>query len=207
MDAEGAGGPSSCGGPSTPYWPHGAGGAVPGGTWPPGGSDPPTAQEWRGSGAHRPAGGAPVSSSDSLTAGWSRLPDFQSSKPPTPAGPSIMQAGTQKGPETLRPSDWEQNSVVYLCLCLRFPSDTHMTCDPGARGDLLSHTDLWSQPASRPPQTSASSWKGGPVWPPEGMTSGPAGPPSQAHAALAELSWLDRWESRWQASRYLPVAL
>lgn len=25
MDAEGAGGPSSCGGPSTPYWPHGAG--------------------------------------------------------------------------------------------------------------------------------------------------------------------------------------
>lgn len=34
MDTEGAGGPSSCGGPSTRYWSHGAGCAVSGGHGP-----------------------------------------------------------------------------------------------------------------------------------------------------------------------------
>lgn len=59
-------------------------GAVPVGTWSPGGRDPPAAQEWRGSGAHRPAGGAPMSPSDSPTTGWSGLQDFQG---PHPCGP------------------------------------------------------------------------------------------------------------------------
>ena len=45
-------------------------------------------------------------------------------------------------------SDQEQRPE-FSGLSLSMPpfplSHMHVTCDPGARGDLLSHTDLWSQ--------------------------------------------------------------